>query len=476
MTTQPPPFAAPNKTPAEQSILGKRLSPSPFPSGDSNKMGRPANTVRFDLSKNTTAEVPSTVQGSSLFAPAISQAKAPSTPPVPPKPPRDLMGDFTKWFVNGDHGLMEDFQVYMVDEILKKVYEQWSAEEEERQRREEEERINAEVEAFHVYNLRVKFFYRWKNNARIKRLRFLRKSGREQFRAYYAAKREEEREAARKAAEEEKAAAKPDRSKEMTDILKRRRVRRSQAEGELMASGVLSGVRNEREHAARIVRRELNPPDARPVTNGSSRPSSPGSTARRIGGKTQAIREQLLHKKTEGFRRSLPSMASRSTASPEPSRPVSNASERWRLKAMGITQMPDGTALPENMANEILYGGKKYPGFGARPRASSYSTSERLPPTSAARPGRQSLLSRSYGTEEPPATNKRKRSGDDVEAEAGDETIPHKRVLSENQQLISELRAMREELEEGTDWFRSQTKQLQSEIQSRGTTPWDESI
>ena len=475
-TPQTPPFpSATDKTSAAPPTLGKGLSPSVLPPDGADKPFK-VNKVNFSFPESTPTAPTSTVHTASLFAPATSKVEAQT--PAAPAPPRDPMGNFTKWFVNGDHGLMEDFQVFMVDEILKEVYEQWAAEEEERRQREEEERINAEVEAFRVYNLRVKFFYRWKNNARTKRLRFLRRSGREQFRAYHAAKREEEREAARKA-EEKAQASQPDRSKEMTELLRRKKLRSSQAEEDLIASGVLTGVGTEREHAARIVRRELNPWGVKPVTNGSSRASSSGSTTKRAGGKTHAIREQLLLKKAEGFRRSLPSIASRSTDSAEPSRHVSNVSERWRLKAMGIVQMPDGTALPENMANEILYGGKKYPGLGPRPRSSSYSTSERPHlPTRAARPDRQSLLSRSYGTEEPPATNKRKRLGDDTEEVGGEgeTTPPHKRVMSENEKLISELRAMREELEEGASWYRSQTERLQSEVPSRGTTPWDDGI
>jgi hypothetical protein len=388
------------------------------------------------------------------------------------------MGDFTQWFVNGDGGLMEDFRVYMVDEILKGVYDKFVEEQEEARRQQEEDMINAEVEAFRVYNLQVKFFYRWKNNARTKRLRFLRKSGREQVRAYHAARREEKKAAARKAAEETARASQPDRLTEMKELLWKKRARRSQAEDELLASGVLSGLENEREHAARIVGRQPISPDTRPISRGSSRPSSSGSTFRRTGGKTQQIREQLLGKKNEGFRRSLPSTARSTTGSEPASRPVSNVSARWKLKAMGIVPMPDSTALPEDMANDILYGGRNYPGLSSRPRASSYSTPDRsLPPTSAARPERPSTLSRSYGVDdaEPPATNKRKRSGDGITSDEETES-PHKRVMSESERALADLRAARKELEEGTSWYRSQRERLQSEVSSRGTTPWNDSI
>ena len=477
-TGVPSPFAASKEaTPSlSASATGQTLSPSPFAPATS------ANTSIATKPTTTASGIVSGISASPFSVPKDSLIGQ-NAVSAPKAPPRDLMGDFSKWFVKGDNGLLDDFEVYMVDNILRKVHSQWVEEEEERKRKEEEERINAEVETHRVYNLRVKFFYRWKNNARTKRMRALRQMGREQARAYHAAKREEEREAARKAAEKQAKLAKVDRAKEFTEHLTKKRASRNQAEEDLLATGVLSGVEGQVEHAARIVRRDLGSSAyPRTSTPDTSRPSTSGSITKRSGGKTQAIREKLFMKKTEGFRQSLSSAATRSTASPEPSRRASRVSEKWRLKAMGIVQMPDGTALPENLANEILYSGKQYTGLGSRPRASSYSTSDRrLPSTEMGPPERRSsLLSSRYGIGEPtPATNKRKRPSNEDGADTDDNSAkdkPHKRVMSESEKLIGELRAMREELEEGAAWYKTQRDRLQSEAGSRGTTPWDDSI
>ena len=49
--------------------------------------------------------------------------------------------------------------------------------------------------------------------------------------------------------------------------------------------------------------------------------------------------------------------------------------------------------------------------------------------------------------------------------------------MSENEKLIQELRAMREDLEEGAQWFREHNEKFASEMgESQGTTPWDDSI
>lgn len=73
--------------------------------------------------------------------------------------------------------------------------------------------------------------------------------------------------------------------------------------------------------------------------------------------------------------------------------------------------------------------------------------------------------------------NKRKRVTDDdgeLAGKATSEVKAHKRVMSDAQNLMSELRAMREEMEEGASWFRDQNERLQSEGMSRGSTPWDQ--
>ncbi|KAF4119686.1 hypothetical protein GMORB2_4595 [Geosmithia morbida] len=515
-TTEQPP-------PAPPEVQSKTPTIPPIGSGTGEKK---ADTPQFSIGQAVSAP-----PGPSLLPPsAVMTADSPAPSPIQPTPQEDPMGDFAKWYVRGDGGLVEDFTVYIVDDILKGLYDKFVEEEEERARREEEQRLSEEVEAFRVYNLQVKFFYRWKKNARAKRLRYLRKNGREQFRAYYEAKREEEKRQAALREEEEREKARlaeVDRSKEVTmEIMRRKRTstKRNREEQELLASGHLSGVGNEGDHAARIIHGRdhgrgrqsstsrisiLRPDRVAMPPPPSTRPSSPASSmTRKSGGKTQAIRDQLLQKKPEGFRRSLGSMSSRSSASPEPSRTTSNVSERWRLKAMGIVQMPDGTALPENLANEVLYGGKNYPGLGSsqRRRAASYTGTNGMPqhetaPTSDPRDRpwsirRPSLLSQSLGASQqphpqqpehvlsPPSTNKRKRPGeqgaaaDDFQEEEDSvmdrEASPPKRPMNENQKLISELRAMREELEEGAAWFRSQTERMQtSRGNSRASTPWE---
>lgn len=357
----------------------------------------------------------------------------------------------------------------MLDNILQEVYRKFEKDKATKKAQEEKERAIAEADAFRAYNLSLKYFYRWRDNARELRLRNLRQSGRDQMRHYYEAQRaaelEAQKHAARQAARERAELENLDRPDELRDFM-RRKVSRRQAENDLLASGVLSGLDNEEEAIARIVRRA-------PSVNGST--TSVGSrlsqSTNKGGAKTQALRQQLLggRARSSSFRRSLPPMPSREDNSPEPGSRQSKVSERWRLKAMGIVQLPDGTALPEALAKERYVQsavGSMGPPNGTSIRRASIAGLER--------PGTQRTQSASDTTTDAAMKHKRKRPAEDDGEPKKQATNSHKRVMSDAAILISELRAMRSEMEESASWFKEQNERLQSEIVSRGSTPWDQ--
>ncbi|KAM0346063.1 hypothetical protein ACHAPU_005824 [Fusarium lateritium] len=405
--------------------------------------------------------------------------REPISPPTLPAPHRDLLGDFTKWFVKGDDGLLDEFQAFMLDNILQGVYRKHVQDEEIKKRKEEDEKALAEAQKFRIYNLSIKYFYRWKEIARDRRLSQLRRSGREQMRAYYEAQRAEQakaqKEAARQAAREKAELAELNRSEELRDFLKHKKPnkrRQAAEEDALRASGVLSGINNERDAISKIVRR------APSVT------STPSTTSvSRGGSKTRALRQQFGDQSAT-FRRSLPPMASRNTASPEPSNRISKVSERWRLKAMGIVQLPDGTSVPESLANEMHYAKRRQLESSVMgPPSNDFN--RRASISDLTRPEGRHRLSSSYGTtdtnesDSTATKNKRKRAAEDEDEATQERQVKsssHKRIASDAQTLIDELRAMREEMEEGATWFRDQNDRMQSEVMSRGSTPWDQDV
>ncbi|CAK7210988.1 actin cytoskeleton and mitosis protein [Sporothrix bragantina] len=147
----------------------------------------------------------------SPFAPAAPSASTSSPkpfsapkPPPPPPPKADLMGDFAKWYVTGDNGILSEFQYAVAEYLVRSTFEKFKYDEEERIKREEDEKSWAEALRFKTYNLSVKFFYKWRRIARERALDRRARQARDELKAYRMAKRAEQRAAAEKAAAEER--------------------------------------------------------------------------------------------------------------------------------------------------------------------------------------------------------------------------------------------------------------------------------
>lgn len=411
--------------------------------------------------------------------PATQSFTPPGRPHAPPAPPRDLMKDFAHWFVKGDNGLLEDFQTYFLEEALTKVFLNWEKAKEDEMREREEAKDAETAQNFRHRTLSVRYFYRWKSIAREKRLRFLRRQEREKLRqfhkAHQAATLRAEHEAAKKAAQAQSQAERRSRQEELLDGLKQSRHQKRTASDTLRASAMSPGPRSGGESLSAAVTRHFGLPPGSPMSTPNR---SRSSSVSKGGSKTRALREELLGGKQARFRRSFGSVASSERSSPESVGRVSNASERWRLKAMDIVQLPDGTAVPETLLKSH--------------RRDSISSYARRTPSVASISSRRGSFSDNVGQgftipsiENRPTSsmgaiglsnNKRKRMTNDsviLDQEEGS----HKRVLSDAENLIQELRAMREEMEEGTIWFKEQNGRLHSEaLSSRGGTPMDSSI
>lgn len=505
--------------PSSTSVLGMLGQPKQPVSTDTPSVGLPKSASTFTTIGQSPLPKPAAEEASTA-SPSLS-TKAAEPPKEPPGPPRDLLGDFSNWFVNGDNGLLSDFLVESVRWITSEAFKQFTQESEERKRREEEERTNAEVERFRVYNLSLKFLYRWKRAAREKRLRALRRKARDEQRTFYAARQEaerKEREDSRRASErrdaEQEAAG---HSKEFLSLMKSRRAAQRDATESLLASGILSGLGQERQMARAIVNDELRSSNG---SQSSRRPSFSSSVgpSRKEGSKTQALRRKYFDQ-PDKFRRSLPSLSSEDRGSPGVTKRSSNASSRWRLKAMGIVPLDDGTAVPESLAREMAASGSLRYSRSVSPwrrrRLSAtdaiQAEMQRLPPTShggdgsspvnnltlnskrkrddantseldlidgssnkrvmsdSDRPGLESAVETS------PA-NKRKRAvDDDVHSPVADGGA-QKRIISDAEMVTMELQALRAEMEEGTEWYKSQIERFRSESEAGGTSWFDESI
>ncbi|KAF9881192.1 hypothetical protein CkaCkLH20_01342 [Colletotrichum karsti] len=490
---------APTQPPVKPPSSGLPSTQSPLPSFNFQ-----ANNVPPTNPAPSTQPFPAPA---TTTTPATGLGFTPAPPPKPPvaerRPPQDVMGDFAKWFVTGDNGLIHEFEKYIVEQIVSDAFEQYHREEEERKRKEEEEKALAEARAFQVHNLSLKYFYRWRTIARNLRLSKIRRQQREEFRIAQAEMREEEIKRKKKAARVAEARRRAleehgvDPVEELREILQLKKGDEPQedlqAEAEaLFATGILSGVTNERAAIANVIQAPsfATPPPPSRSTNSLSQSVS----AKPCGAKTRALREEFSSS-SRSFRRSLPPMSahsssSRFTPSESPQKRVSKVSDRWRLKAMGLVTMPDGSALPESIANEMLYNGKRYSGLGS---FGLDGTERRSRSVSAdlnhAAEARQRFSQSLNGTTSTQAANgisplsKRKRSrDDDKEATTADEAARVKkrpssnadveRILREARENLESLRSSRVDLDEGAEWFREQNEMMQAEEMSRASSPW----
>ncbi|KAL1836622.1 hypothetical protein VTJ49DRAFT_4870 [Mycothermus thermophilus] len=203
----------------------------------------------------------------SVVTPAPAPVPPPPAPP-PPAPKRDLFGDFTKWYVTGDDGLLEHFTEETLRQLLWDVWVNFQAEEAERKRREEDEESWRLAREHMTRRLGVKYFYRWRERTRVsatKRILREEKERMRQYREQQHAMRQQAREEQAKAEQEAQRKSKQQVMEDMNRIsLLASSTRRRPSitysvdgnpEEQLLASGIFSGLGNDpRSLARRTVR------------------------------------------------------------------------------------------------------------------------------------------------------------------------------------------------------------------------------
>ncbi|KAK4137992.1 hypothetical protein BT67DRAFT_447659 [Trichocladium antarcticum] len=235
----------------------------------------PATPITLPTPPASSTQIPQQIPPPSALAPQKSSpftlggpAAAPPKPPKPQQPKRDLMADFTNWFVKGDGGLMEQFTESALHDMLWNVFQDVQRQKAEQKRREEDEESWRVAREHQTYRLQVKYFYRWRNTARTLATKRILRSGKEKMRAYREQQRvalKQQQEAQEKAEREARRAHKRqllDDGRRLSLLASSQHRRPSltysvdhNPEEQLLASGVLAGLRDDpRAVARRIVR------------------------------------------------------------------------------------------------------------------------------------------------------------------------------------------------------------------------------
>ncbi|KAK3326452.1 SAC3/GANP/Nin1/mts3/eIF-3 p25 family-domain-containing protein [Apodospora peruviana] len=493
--THDPTPAVPSIKVTPPSITGTpKLSAQPQPAPTTTPIATPP-AAQQPLPSASGSVLPSGIFAPPQLTGGTSQATLTQQPPTKV----DLMGDFTKWFVQGDGGLLEEFTRATVQDLVSEVFTNWEASEAERIRKEEDDRSWEEARKFQNYNLRVKYFYRWQENARaLARKRILR-AGKEKMRLHREHERAEakrKREKMAKAAAAERKAARrrlEEDGRRLSQMAMSER-RPSMEEQLPLASGIFSGLRDERGAARRVVRDvanagpwgssyaeselELEPP-RRSLMAPRQPAQSPDSTTtdKLEGGKTRTLREKFgleprrslsasssINGSSSRFRQSLPASTTRTTnfsrkrsadessdGEQDPKRKSVNQtsgfkSRHWDLRARGFVPMPNGDWLPEAIAKPMKKG-KSISGY------TSFAASHQQSPSGGSifsSPSPPAATSRKEGS---PKRKRNAADDDDDMSDVGYERSTKKSHIgrAETSAMVEDVQRMIRELNETMD-------------------------
>lgn len=294
------------------------------------------------------AVMPSSSANIPTFALDQSPVEAAAPAQAPPvlqlqAQPVDLMGNLAKWVLLGDGGMMEQLQDVLVEKVVRETYENYIQDEKDRKRREEDEKSWVDARKFRKYSLRVKFFYRWRENARRKALKRVGHQNRTKLKAYREAKAAEARAASKKKEKEEQA-----RLKRLTappswldELEKDRAVKRARRESmsldtsrrsslasdadALTATGVFDGIRNQQGAIADRVRDDDSIYDALVGVH-----ISPGSKREVMGPPAKPSRDPLRSVRDAGI-----------------SKPVSK--QKWSKKGQALADLLSGKCKEDDL-------------------------------------------------------------------------------------------------------------------------------
>ncbi|PHH52367.1 SAC3 family protein 1 [Ceratocystis fimbriata CBS 114723] len=549
--TAPAPISTLNQSTSVLNSVAPSFSNAPFkPTAQSPVLQPPLESSPFATGKPSVVEPPTPIV--SELDPSSKLALFSGSSIIPPtRPPINkaaVLDGFTRWYTLGDDGLLQQFYLYMTEEIVRQTFEEFVAEEERRREEAEAAEDLAKAIKLRTYNISIRYLNRWRVIARERRLEALRRSGRDQLRAYHEAQRKERRKA--------EAALKRKTEMEAVESDKVRMFHQvaEKSKQNLMRINCSLGMSDYDYNQDSIPREDdvgsvWSVPDA-PSAREEPRPKKtkhkakgptsmsthPAPAAQRsesvastfsAGGKTQSIMEQYALSRSASLRRSMPgssfssSQFARSQFSTPPAespdKRISKVSDRWRLKAMGLTTMPDGSILPDHLAQQVLYQKKRYSELGpcglgpaSRQRRVSAAAADLdfdmrisrakalLPTTPRSRSGPGISATASPGTATRVSSTRaidalmadahhRKRSADEalglteVDIDSSDNSmfdqqrkLEHKepmsatkRILLEAQKMREELRNMREEIKEGADWLHDEASRLQSPTPGR---------
>ena len=465
ISTTPPSFtsfgAAPTKENDVSSLgrAGQLPFPGPAPSaglGTTGGLQPPSNTTQIQTQATIVTATP---LSSSLIPTSGSQIVHTSSVPAPTQPTlidkKEKFANFCNWFANGEHGLVDQFTAFTVEEIVKNATKIFMKSEAERLAREADARAKEAADQFRYRSLASRYGRMWREAAHRK---WLRRRGKE----------------ARKARQEMAESLRASKTAQSANLVEDFRAstsrRRSSLESLLNATGVLNGVHDSTEQIRAIVQDEIKKAGdlvRRRSERSNYSPSSSTSKTQR-GNSVNPLRRSLMSDPSYLNGGSRIHLMSRYGAEDEERRQVSGVkTDYFRLKARGITTLPNGTPLASSIAHGALH--KKRSFDSSRPATPEASRPLAIPRSAPAinrhhpgprgavdgEGGLQALKDRAKALvagEEKPRQRERKRSLDD----------------DDDDELFARAKRIREQMDEGVQWFRREIERSRSVSEGGG--------
>jgi hypothetical protein len=369
-------------------------------------------------------------------------------------PPRNKMArlnGFSEWVALGDGGLVDQYIEFTVENLLREAVETYVQDETRKATRNAEEEALRAAYEFRYQFLATKYCNRWRSLAHLLWLKRKGRNAREARKQYAEGLRASKLAQSANVVEDFKASTK--------------KTRRNSLESLLDSTGVLNGVHDSGGEIRAIAQGELRSTRKREVSRQSTISLASKTSTRKRGKPEKQRRHSLLSDPSYLTGGSRIHLMPNYSARDEDRKQVSGVrTDYFRLKARGITTLPDGTPLASSVAKNIL---RKKHSFDNTSRAATPSSS-RIDKVLKSAP-----IAMSMYRGEAKSTAEREEDFQVLKSRAQDVMAENKMAVrnkskrsfdGEDEELFERAKRVREQLDEGAGWYR---KEIERETVSR---------
>ena len=359
--------------------------------------------------------------------------------------------NLARWVFAGNGGILDHFTEHYVEQFLRKAVGIYLKEEADRKAKEEEDQARTQADDFRYRSLAMRYGQRWREESH--RL-WMRRRGRE----------------ARKARREMAESLRASKALQSANVVEDFRAsasssRRGSLESLLDETGVLDGIHDPTSEVRAIIQRKEPKATGKQEKSVRSKDSSASTTNSHKRSKSgNHLRRSLLSDPTYLHGGSRIHLMSKYDARDETRRQISGVqTDYFRLKARGISTLPNGTPLANSAAKDVLHQKRSFDGI-TKP-----ATPDKSIPLPAARsvPAKPIIQSGVVWTS---ADSNEVIQAMKARARAllGEDPRHRKRSFdNDDDELFARAKRVREQMDEGKEWY---SNQIDRETASRSVS------